>query len=120
YFIPLASVILLGLFHKTADGRSAMVALLVGLVLMVIGTFFGGGDGGWLASVFGNGFHYMGAVFVLLVALQLIMVAMGIRRDSPYEQRDAKLVDLTPWKPAPYVGGVLVLLCLSVYAFFAI
>ncbi|EMI28292.1 symporter YidK [Rhodopirellula europaea SH398] len=120
YFIPLASVILLGLFHKTADGRSAMAALIVGVVLMVIGTFFGGGDDGWLASTFVNGFHYMGAVFAFLIAMQLVMVAMGIRRDSPYEQRDAKLVDLTPWKPAPYVGGVLVLVCLGVYAFFAI
>ncbi|MCC9641402.1 solute:sodium symporter family transporter [Rhodopirellula sp. JC740] len=120
YFIPLASVILLGLFHRTADGRSAMTALVVGLVLMVIGTFFGGGDDGWLNSTFKNGFHYMGAVFLFLVLLQLAMVAMGIRRDEPYQQRDAKLVDLTPWKPAPYVGGFLVLLCLGVYAFFAV
>ncbi|TWT86972.1 solute:sodium symporter family transporter [Neorhodopirellula pilleata] len=120
YFIPLAAVIMIGLFHKTADGRSAMVALITGLVLMVLGTFFSGGEEGWLASIFGNAFHYMGAVFLLLIVLQLAMVAMGIRRDTPYVQQDAKLVDLTPWKPAPYVGGGLVLLCLSVYAFFAV
>lgn len=120
YFIPLAAVIMVGLFHKTADGRSALVALIVGLVLMVTGTFFSGGDEGWLVSVFGNAFHYMGAVFILLVILQLLMVAIGVRRDEPYVQQDAKLVDLTPWKPAPIVGGVLILFCLGVYGFFAV
>lgn len=120
YFIPLAAVIMVGLFHKTADGRSALVALVVGLALMVTGTFFSGGDGGWLASIFGNAFHYMGAVFTLLVILQLLMVAIGIRRDEPYVQQDAKLVDLTPWKPAPIVGGILILFCLAVYGFFAV
>lgn len=119
YFIPLAAVILVGLFNRWADGRSALITLVLGLVLMVFGTFFSGGDEGWLASTFGSAFHYMGAVFALLVVLQLGLSKIGLRRESAYEQVDVKAVDLTPWKPAHVVGGLLCLLAVSVYVYFA-
>ena len=120
YFIPLAAVILVGLFHRWADGRSALVAVALGLVLMVLGTFFSGGSDGWLAATFGNGFHYMGAVFALLVALQLTLAKLGLRRDTAYEQVDVGAVDLTPWRPAPIVGGLLVALAIGVYVALAV
>ena len=120
YFIPLMAVILVGMFHRRADGRSALVTIVVGLVLMFIGTFFDGGQDGWLASIFGKGFHYMGAVFALLVALQLVLAKLGMRRTDDYQQRDVGAVDLTPWKAAPIAGGLLVATALAVYAFFAV
>ena len=120
YFIPLAAITLVGLFNRWADGRSAMVTVLLGLVLMVLGTFFGGGDAGWLNSGFGSPFHYMGAVFALLVTLQLSLAKLGFRRNTAYEQVDVKAVDLTPWRFAPLAGGLLCLLAASVYIFFAI
>ena len=120
YFIPLMAVILVGMFHRRADGRSALVTIGVGLVLMFLGTFFDGGDGGWLVSIFGKNFHYMGAVFALLVGLQLVLAKLGMRRPDDYRQRDVGAVDLTPWKAAPAAGGLLVATALAVYAFFAI
>ena len=120
YFIPLAAVILVGLFNRWADGRSALITLTLGLVLMVVGTFFSGGDDGWLAATFGSAFHYMGAVFALLVALQLGLAKLGLQRQTAYEQVDVQAVDLTPWRLAPVVGGLLVALSLGVYAFFAV
>jgi len=119
YFIPLAAVILVGLFNRWADGRSAMISLLLGLVLMVLGTFFSGGDDGWLASNFGSGFHYMGAVFGLLVILQLVLARAGFRRESAYEQVDVGAVDLTPWRFAKPVGFGLIVLVIAIYAWFA-
>ncbi|MEM9364551.1 MAG: solute:sodium symporter family transporter [Planctomycetota bacterium] len=119
YFIPLAAVILIGIFNRTADGRSALIALILGLILMFAGTFFAGGEDGWLESTFGNGFHYMGAVFALLIVLQLALTRLGLRRDTPYEQKDVGAVDLTPWKPAPFVGGALAIFAISVYVLFA-
>ena len=74
---------------------------------------------GWMASTFGSPFHYMGAVFVLLVSLQLILSQIGFRRETAYEQIDVHAVDLTPWKPAPFVGVMLCLCAISVYAYFA-
>jgi len=120
YFIPLAAVILVGLFNRWADGRSALITLSLGLVLMVVGTFFNGGDEGWLVGVFGSSFHYMGAVFAVLVALQLTLAKSGLCRDAAYEQVDVEAVDLTPWRWARVVGGVLCLFAVSVYVFFAV
>jgi SSS family solute:Na+ symporter len=62
----------------------------------------------------------MGAVFVFLIVLQLTLGAAGMNREKPYVQKDAKLVDLTPWKPAPYVGGAMILFVIAVYIYFAI
>ena len=130
YFIPLLAIILVGMFHKYANGTSALITLLVGLALMVVGTFAdGSGDGelGWVKEIFGSGvdgkgggFHYMGAVFVFLIVLQLVLAATGAKTSEPYVQQDAKAVDLTPWKPAPYVGGALVVLATALYVYFAI
>ena len=120
YFIPLNAIIMFGIFNKMANGTSALITLLVGLGMMVVGTFFPGGDGGWLTTYFGRGFHYMGAVFLVLLALQtLLTYALGMKRSEPYVQQDAKAVDLTPWKPAPYVGGLLAVLVIGIYYYFA-
>lgn len=128
YFIPLLAIILVGMFNRYADGKSAFITLLVGLGLMVTGTFFTGevkatktteAVDGWLAATFGSAFHYMGAVFLFLIVLQLTLSAIGMRRTEPYVQEDAGLVDLTPWKPAPYVGAGLILFIVAVYACFS-
>ena len=125
YFIPLLAIIMIGMFNRYADGKSALITLLVGLGLMVIGTFFTGEvketeTAGWLMEYFGSPFHYMGAVFVLLIVLQLVLSNAGMKRAEPYVQVDAGLVDLTPWKPAPYVGAALIMLVIGIYVYFAI
>jgi len=123
-----------GMFNRTVNGMSALISLLIGLGLMVLGTFFTGAQeatesapavSGWLSDFFasgidgkGAGFHYMGAVFAFLVVLQLVLGATGARRETPYVQVDAKAVDLTPWRPAPYVGGLLAVFGTAIYIYF--
>ncbi|MDG1874411.1 MAG: solute:sodium symporter family transporter [Mariniblastus sp.] len=134
YFIPLLAIILVGMFHKYVNGQSALITLLVGLGLMIVGTLFDGSAAavpatateaaipavnGWVKDIFVSNFHYMGAVFAFLIILQLILGATGARRDTPYVQKDAQAVDLTPWKPAPYVGGGLIVFALAIYVYFA-
>ncbi len=126
YFIPLLAVILIGMINRWVDGRSAMITLIVGLSLMVLGTFFTGAEElsgyvGWVKSYFGSPFHYMGAVFLGLIALQLGLAKFaGMSRSEAYVQQDAKAVDLTPWKPAPIVGGLLIVFALSLYILFSL
>jgi SSS family solute:Na+ symporter len=115
YFIPLFGAILVGMFNRRVDGNSAFISIIVGLVIMVWGTFF---SGDFIGSVFGSGYHFMGAVFLFLVVLQLAL-GRKMKRATPYVQEDAKLVDLTPWKPAPVVGGILVASVLLLYLFLA-
>ncbi len=122
YFIPLLAIICVGMANKMAGGRSALITLIVGLVAMSAGTFFTGetpSDPGWVKNIFRSGYHYMGAVFVSLIALQLALAAAGMRRQEPFIQQDAQAVDLTPWKPAPIVGGVLILFAFSLYVLFS-
>ncbi len=128
YFIPLLAVILVGMFNKMVDGKSAMITLHVGLALMIVGTFLGGGVKatdttpeikGWLVDWFGSAFHYMGAVFLFLIVLQLTLGAMGMKRRTPYRQQDSEAVDLTPWKYARPVGVGLILFALAIYVYFA-
>lgn len=38
---------------------------------------------------------------------------------EPWIHHDAKAVNLTPWKFAPAVGGILVVAVIAIYAFFA-
>lgn len=125
YFIPLLAIILVGMVNRRVDGNSAMITLLVGLALMVAGTFFTGADPeaekiGWVKSVFVSPFHYMGAVFVALIALQLSLAKFaGMSRAEPYVQQDAKAVDLTPWKPAPIIGVILIAFAMGIYILFS-
>ena len=102
---------------------------------MVPGTFFTGAKAaveasegvpavaavnGWVVDYFGSGFHYMGAVLVLLIVLQLVLGKYcGMERETPYVQKNVEAVDLTPWKPAPFVGGALVLMVIAIYIYFA-
>ncbi|OYP37969.1 solute:sodium symporter family transporter [Rhodopirellula sp. MGV] len=113
YFIPILAIMLVGLVNKTVDGLSALTTLIVGLVVMAFGTFTG-------MTLFGSGYHFMTAVFIGLVILQLTLGALGLRRSEPYVQADVGAVDLTPWKAAPYVGGGLIAFAIGVYAFFAL
>ncbi|MEM7602153.1 MAG: solute:sodium symporter family transporter [Verrucomicrobiota bacterium] len=123
YFIPLAAVILMGLFNKRVNGIAALITLAIGLALMVWGTFLDGAGKelangeeatGWVKDIFKSGFHYMGAVFASLMILLLIL-GLFMKRDTPYVQQDAGKVDLTPWKPAPIFGGALVAVVLVIY-----
>ena len=116
YFIPILAIMLVGLVNRTANGMSAIITLVVGLLAMSIGTFL---PDGWVIETFGSGYHFMGAVFLGLVILQSVLDLIGLRRAEPYEQKDAGAVDLTPWRPARMVGSMLIAFALAVYAYFA-
>lgn len=115
YFIPLLAIVLFGFFNRTANGATAVITIVVGLGAMVLGTFF---VEGWVQEIFHSGFHYMGAVFAILLLLQFLLGGF-MKRPTPYVQQDAKVVDLTPWKHAKAVGISLIAIVLVIYLIFA-
>ena len=121
YFTPLCAIMLLAMFNKRVNGTSALISIAVGLVLMSLGTFAAGeGEANWVKGYFGSPFHYMGVVLVFLIALQLALGHFcGMVRETPYVQENSGAVDLTPWKPAPYVGAALVAMVVGIYIYFA-
>lgn len=129
YFIPLLAIVLFGFFNRTANGATAVITIVAGLAAMVLGTFFGGAEAldpetnkviskGWMIDTFRSGFHYMGAVFAVLLLLQFLLSGF-MKRSTPYVQQDAKVVDLTPWKHAKAVGIGLIAIVLVIYLIFA-
>ena len=100
-----------GFFNKTANGQSAFITAIIGLLIMIWGTFPGSQV---VEKTFGSGFHFMGAVFAGLVILQLILGSF-MKRPAPYVQQDAKAVDLTPWKYAKPVAAVLFVTIIAIY-----
>ncbi len=66
-----------------------------------------------------HGFHFLGAVFVLLVGL-MVVIGFVKPRETPWIQEDVKAIDMTPWKHAGKACIILVLIVLAIYVIFAI
>ncbi len=115
YFIPIFSVVLVGMLSKRVPASAAKVALVVGFVAIVAGYFVPPFDRMVTAM---NEFHFLGAVFAVLCATMLVMGKIAPRAE-PFVQADAKAVDLTAWKAAGPIGLALVLAVLTIYAIFA-
>ncbi len=113
YFIPIFSVVLVGMLSKRVPASAAKLALIVGFAVIALGYF-----------VFDelvdrvHEFHFLGIVFVSLVVLMLVIGKISPRAED-YVQQDSKAVDLTPWAWAKPAGFCLVLFVLSLYAYFA-
>ena len=115
YFIPIFAVVLVGMISKYMPAMAAKWALLVGFVSIAGGYFFPP-FAHYVNRI--HEFHFLGVVFAALVA---IMFAIRIYRPTAiaWQQQDSNAVDLQPWRHARWVGGLLLVLVISIYAAFA-
>ena len=116
YFIPIFSVMLIGLTTRRVPAFAANVALIFSFAAISIGYFVPAIDK-WINEEW-HGFHFIGAVFAASIALMLLIGKMS-PRETPWEHEDAGAVDLTPWPLAKPFGAALVLFVLSLYVYFA-
>ncbi len=103
YFIPIFSVVLIGMITRQVPARAANAALVGGCILMLGGT----------GMKFFNQYHYAGCVFLLLTALMLLW-----GRYAPQEMRTFKpceAIDLTPWRYMKLCGILLLAAVLTAY-----
>ena len=68
YFIPIFAVVLVGMLSKRVPALAAKVALIVGFAAIALGYFV---FDEWVAKI--HEFHFLGLVFVSLVALMLLI-----------------------------------------------
>ncbi len=115
YFIPIFAVVLVGMLTRRVPSLAAKVALVVGFLLIALGYFVPPFDG-WVAAM--HEFHFLGAVFALLVVMMLVIGRVRPRA-TDFIQDDVRAVDMTPWRHARPVGAVLALIVLLIYAVFA-
>lgn len=114
YFIPIFSIVLVGMLSKYTPAIAAKTALVAGCVIIAIG-YFVPPFSHWINGI---EYHFLGAVFLLLIAYMLLWAKFaGLK--APFVQQDVKAVDMTSWKHAKYVGAALVLVVILIYVSFA-
>jgi SSS family solute:Na+ symporter len=117
YFIPIFSVVVVGMLHPRVPAFAASAAMLAGIVMISVGYFVTpAADALKAANV--HGFHFIGIVFAVLV---IFLIAMGsvAPRTTPWKIETNNEIDLTPWKGAKWVSAALVLVVIAIYAAFA-
>ena len=111
YFIPIFAVVLVGMLTTRVPALAANVALIVGFAAIALGYFVPPLARHVTAM---HEFHFLGAVFVSLIGLMLLIGFLAPRA-TPWVQADARAVDLTPWRFAKPVGFVMITVVLGLY-----
>ncbi len=114
-FIPILSVVLIGFCTKRVPGFAAGISLVGGVLLIALGYFVPSFNA--CVNKIGQ-YHFAFLVMVLLIVFQLAMGKFAPRK-NPYVPKDAKVVDLTPWKYAKIAGVALLVIIALIYAAFA-
>jgi len=113
YSIPIFAVVLVGILSKYVPASAAKLALLVGLTAIAVRYFVLDEE-----TMKIHEFHFLGIVFAALVALMLVIGQISPRSEA-HEQQYSGEVDMTPWPWAKPAGMGIVLVVLSIYAYFA-
>ena len=115
YFVPIFSVVLVGMLVPRVPAFAANTALLVGVVVISVGYFVPPFD-----RVVENltDFIFIGIVFCWLVVLMIVLTAIK-PRETEWVQEDAGLVDGTPWRWARVCGLLLLATVVTIYVVWA-
>lgn len=114
-FIPLLAVVIVAMNTRKVPAVAANTVLIMGMILNGLG-YFVSPVKEWAVKI--GQFHFVGIVFALMV---LTMLVWGkIKPQSvPFEDKDAKVTDLTPWKYSFPVAIVLMIIIAAIYLCFA-
>ena len=115
YFVPIFSVVLVGMLSQRVPAHAARNAMIAGLVIIACAYFIPP-----LATIVSsiNDFHFLGIVFAYLVIYMFVAGEIS-PREEPFRQVDVKAVDMTPWPHAKRAGLALCFIVLSIYVVFA-
>ena len=131
YFIPIFSVVVMGMLNRRVPSNSAFLSMIVGLVILVstlilypaLATGIVDPDTGEtvaqsFADITGfSNFHLMGITFVLLVGIMFI-ASILTPRETPWKVESRTSIDMTHWKGAPVASAFLIALVLLIYTSF--
>ena len=115
YFIPILTVVAVGMLTKRVPAKAAKFALIAGIVLIATGYFLPPFNR--IQNVMSE-YHFVAIILLILVAAMLIIGKVSPRK-TDYFPQDAKATDLTPWTGAKYAGAVLLVAVFVIYAMFA-
>ena len=116
YFIPILSVVVIGITTRRVPPLAAKLALVVGCCGIAVGYFVPAANK-LISGI--HEYHFLAMVFVGLIAM---MLAIGRVRplSQPWQAPEATHeLDLTPWRPAWPLGIGLLAIVLAIYVWFA-
>jgi len=140
YSIPILTIIVVGYTTKRVPAIAAKIGLISGSVLYIISQFImkphfvnqaldqaknsGVTDPVALSIIESQGYfglHFLDVMAILFVLNVLIMLLIGrlYPRAHDYQLVYTEQVDITPWRPAKIVGGLIVLTVAMVYVYFS-
>lgn len=117
YFIPIFSVVVVGMLHPRVPAHAASIAMVAGIVLISVGYFVKPAAAALSAANI-HGFHFIGIVFAILVVFLIAMGSLAPRATAWKIETDNE-IDLTPWKGAKWASAALVIVVIGIYAAFA-
>lgn len=106
FFIPIASIIIAGLFIPKISALGAKTGLFVGLTFYILTVF-----------IFKLDIHFVhiwGIEFVLNMVV-MFAVSYFYPNTNPFKPSDISPMELKPWKYAKHLGFVLVTLTILIY-----
>lgn len=115
YFIPIFSVVLMGLLLRRMPASAAKVGLSLGVIIIAAGYFIPALDE--QVNKFG-GFHFLGVVFLLLCTIMIVMTLIAPRAEAWVHEHSGD-VEMTSWRWTKPVAALLVVTVLAIYAWFA-
>ncbi len=115
YFIPIFAVVLMGMLTKRVPSKAANLGLISGILIIAVGYFVPPFDG-IVAQM--HEYHFLGLVFIYLIIMMLIVGEIHPRKNE-FIQHDVKAVDMTPWKHAKVVSGILLAVIITIFVLFA-
>ncbi|MFC2176145.1 solute:sodium symporter family transporter [Bacteroidota bacterium] len=118
YSIPILTIIVVGYLTKFVPAIAAKIAMFSGVVLYSISQFVlkpmvidGGGT-------YPHFLHVMAILFVLNVGIMLLIGKLAPRTEA-YVQEYTNEVDIAPWRHAKLFGGIVCVIVIGIYIFFA-
>lgn len=129
FFGPMLAVILLGLFTTHVTARSAKISMIIGPILFALLVFvFQDSVQTSLKSFFGmqddiHFLHFLGVIFVICV-LFMLTISHFSNSDSQtpameMENKQGPVVDITPWKHAKLLSGLIAFSAIASYVLLA-
>ena len=114
YFIPLLAIIITGIVEKRTSAKAANIALGIGLVVMILESFF------FQDAVEShlNRFHFIAIVFFGTLATA-ILLGRRFPRSTPYVQSTCHEISLKPWAYSKITAVGLLVAVVSLYLAFA-
>lgn len=109
YNVPILAAVIVGFFSKRVPAKGPKVALISHVILYTLSKFF-------LGSV-----HFLYVLGVLFPINILIMLYIGKKypRETDFIQKDAGIVDLTPWKHIKTATFISIALMIGMYLLFS-